>query len=89
MPSFVPLPQKSHTIQLRLEAATPRKVDFCLNENQCDVRLLRMCKRTSKLCIQFLLAFLVFREIGQSDFYVHEPRNWKSLSINEKTVEQI
>ena len=46
MPFFLmPLPQKSHTIQIRLEAASPRKVDFCLNMSQCGVCLLRISKK--------------------------------------------
>ena len=40
---LVPLSQKSHTVQIPL-AATLRKVDFSLNESQCSVHLLRMCK---------------------------------------------
>ena len=47
---FMPLPQKSHTIQIRLEAASPTKVDFCLNMSQCGVCLLRISKKKTENC---------------------------------------
>ena len=84
----MPLPQNSHTIQIRLEAASLRKVNFFLNESQCDVCLLCMCKRSLKI-VRSISAH-IFGDPG--DLVVrllHKPRNQESLSINEKIVEQI
>ena len=71
---FVPLPQNSHAIQIGLKAASLRKVDFCLNERQCDVCLLRVCKKKKALKIDrsILLAFLVIRVV-RVIWFLHKP----------------